>query len=152
MRKAFTTAVVLAAAAGVLATVAAARPVSAKQHVNMEEKGNSYVLTASSGALQGDKGTMTACCWTRSFVVVAGQRLEVDNPRLTFTGANGTLNLRNRIEWVDVPGGLGIFTGTWKVVGGDGAYKGMSGHGRVEGVQTASGYDRAQFFGFLTSG
>ena len=152
MRRAFTTAAVLAALAGMLATVAAARPVSAKQRVNIEEKGNSDVLTASSGAIQGDKGTITACCWTRRYVVVAGQRLEVDNPHLTFTGANGTLDLRNRIEWVNVPGGLGVFTGTWRVVGGAGAYKGVSGHGRVVGVQTAGGYDRAHFFGFLTSG
>jgi len=152
MRRAFTTAAVLAALAGMLATVAAARPVSAKQRVNIEEKGNSDVLTASSGAIQGDKGTITACCWTRRHVVVAGQRLEVDDPHLTFTGANGTLDLRNRIEWVNVPGGLGVFTGTWRVVGGAGAYKGVSGHGRVVGVQTAGGYDRAHFFGFLTSG
>jgi hypothetical protein len=152
MRKAFTTAAVLAVAAAMLATVAAARPASAKQHVTIEEKGNSNVLTVSSGTIQGDKGAMSACCWTRRHVVVAGQRLEVDDPHLTFAGANGTLDLRNRIEWVDVPGGLGIFSGTWRVVGGSGTYKGISGHGRVVGVQTAGGYDRAHFFGFITSG
>jgi hypothetical protein len=49
---------------------------------------------------------LTACCWTTRYVTVAGQRLQVDNPRLTLTGRNGTLNLRNRIQWVDVPGVL----------------------------------------------
>jgi len=152
MRKALTTAAVLAAVAATLTTVAAARTGSATQHVEITEKGDSYVLTPSAGGVEGDKGAMTACCWTRRFVVVAGRRVEVDDPQLTLTGANGTLKFRNRIEWVDVPGNLGIFTGTWKVVGGTGAYKGLSGHGRVVGVQTAGGYDRAHFFGFLTSG
>jgi hypothetical protein len=154
MRKALTTAAalaILAVLAAMLTTAAAARPASAKQHVSIDEKGNSNVLTVSSGAIPGGKFTMTACCWTRRHVVVAGQRLEVDNPHLTFTGANGTLVFRNRIEWVDVPGGLGIFSGTWRVVGGTGAYRSISGHGRVVGVQTAGGYDRAHFFGFLTS-
>lgn len=153
MRRAMTALVVLVAATTTLASVASARPAAANQRVSIDQKGGSFVLTAaSSGAIKDDKGALTACCWTSRHVTVAGQRLEVDNPRLTLTGANGTLNFRNRIEWVDVPGGLGILNGTWKVVGGTGAYAGMSGHGRVEGVQTKGGYGRVHFFGFLTSG
>jgi hypothetical protein len=150
MRKTLTTAAVLVAIAAALATVAAARPASKAERVSIMHKGGSFVLTPrSSGAIQADKGTLSACCWTARHVVVAGERLEVDDPSLTLTGAHGTLKLHNRIEWVNVPGGLGIFTGTWKVVGGTGGYAGLSGGGRIAGVQTAGGYARAQFFGLL---
>jgi hypothetical protein len=149
MRRMLIVAAVLATAATV-AAVAAARPVSAKQSVSIEQKGSSFVLTPnSSGAIQPDKGAFAACCWTTRNIVVAGERLEINDPHLTLTGADGTLKLRNRIRWIDVPGGLGIFTGTWKVVGGTGVYAGLSGGGRVAGVQTAGGYARAKLFGFL---
>ncbi len=149
MRKTLTIAVVLAIAA-VLATVALARPAAAKEHVIFNLTTNSFVLTPSSStAIQPDRGAFAACCWTTRHVVLAGERLELNDPHITLTGAHGTLNLRNRIEWVSVPGGWGIFTGTWKVVGGTGAYAGLSGGGRVAGVQTATGKSRAQFFGFL---
>ena len=35
--------------------------------------------------------------------------------------------VRNRIEWVDLPDGWAVFTGTWKVIRGTGAYAGLSG-------------------------
>jgi hypothetical protein len=152
MRRALTALVVLVAAAAVLAAVASARTASTKQHVNITETGNSFVLrAASSGAIKDDKGAMAACCWTRRFIDVVGQSIEVDNPRLTLTGAKGTLTFRNRIEWVNLPGGLGVFSGTWKVIGGTGGYAGVTGQGRVVGVQPASQNDKAHFFGYLES-
>ena len=152
MRRTFIVAVVLAATTAILATVAAARPTTAKQRVSIAQKGNSFVLTpASSGAIQPDRGAFAACCWTTHHVVVAGQRLELNNPLLTFTGKNGTLKFGNRIVWVDLPDKWLLFTGTWTVVGGTGAYAGLSGSGHVDGAVTANGHDRVQFFGFLTS-
>ena len=150
MRKMLAITVVLAAAAATLATVAGARPASTKQRVSVEQKGTSFVLMpSSSGAIQSDKGAFAACCWATRYVVDAGERLHINTPHLTLTGANGTLKLHNRIEWIDVPGGLGVFTGTWKVVGGTGVYAGLSGGGRLAGVQTARGYSRAHLFGYL---
>lgn len=150
MRKALTAVVVLGAAAAVLVAVASARPTSAKQRVSIANTGNSFVLRpTSAGPVKSDKGALDACCWTTRHVVLAGERLDVNDPHLTLTGRNGTLKLRNRIVWVDVPGGLSIFIGTWKVVGGTGAYAGLSGHGRVEGVATIGGQDKARLFGFL---
>lgn len=152
MRKALTAVAVLAGAL-VLLTAAASALSTSTQRVGIDQKGNSFVLTPTSpGPIKADKGAFGACCWTSRYVELAGQQLEVDNPKLTLTGTNGTLKLRNRIEWVDVPGGLSIFTGTWKVVGGAGAYAGASGHGRVVGVQTRSGNGKAHFFGYLTTG
>jgi hypothetical protein len=150
MRKTLIAAASLTAAA-ILVTVAAARPVSTTQRVSIMQKNNSFVLKPTSeGAIQGDTGTFSACCWTSRHVVRAGQRLDVNNPLLTVTGKNGTLKLRNHIVWVDLPDRWSIFTGTWKVVGGTGAYAGLSGHGSVAAAETPGGYDRAQFFGFLT--
>jgi hypothetical protein len=151
MRKKFTAAAILClTAAAILATVAAARPISTKQRVSIMEKNSSFALTpASSGLIKRDSGTFAACCWTKRHVVRSGQRLELDDPLLTLTGKNGTLKLRNHIVWVDLPDGWSIFTGMWKVVGGTGAYAGLSGHGTVAAAQSPSGQDRTQFFGFL---
>lgn len=152
MRKVLTAAAVLAAAAALLTTVASAQSVSPKQRVTFMNQAGSFVLTPlSSGAIKADRGRLDACCWTTRHVVVAGQRLDVNDPHLTLTGRNGTLKLRNRIAWVNLPDGWAIFTGTWKVVGGTGAYAGVSGNGVVRGVSTASGGGKSAFIGFLTS-
>jgi hypothetical protein len=152
MRKTLILAALLAVTAATLVTAAGARPAASSERVRIERNGGSFVLAPTSpGAIGRDKGEFTACCWSTRHTVVAGQRLEVTDPHLTLTGANGTLKLHSRIEWVNVPGGWGVFTGTWKVVSGTGAYAGVSGHGSVEGVQTAGDYVRSQLFGFLTT-
>jgi hypothetical protein len=158
MRTKFLALGVLLAAVAVVAAVAAAAPASGKQRVQIESKGSngdsfeSFVLTPmSTGATQPDKGKIAYCCWTTRHVVSAGETLDVNDPHATLTGANGTLRLRNRITWVDLPQGWSIFTGTWKVVGGTGAYAGLTGHGRVVGATPPSGSGRVQYFGFLTS-
>ena len=90
-------------------------------------------------------------CWSESRVVRAGSSLLVTNPRLTFSGKRGTLKIRERIEWVDLPQRHSVQTGTWKFVGGTGAYSGLSGHGRVASVVNGEGYVRLRLFGFLES-
>jgi hypothetical protein len=150
MRKVLTAAVLIGVVVAVLASFASARTAAVRQRVSISNPGNSFVLRpTSAGPIKSDKGALDACCWTTRHVVLAGERLDVNDPHLTLTGRNGTLKLRNRIVWVDVPGGLSIFTGTWRVVGGTGAYAGLSGRGRVEGVQTIGGNDNARFFGFF---
>ena len=42
--------------------------------------------------------------------------------------------VRNRIEWIDIPDGWAVFTGTWKVIRGTGDYAGLVGGGRGAGV------------------
>jgi hypothetical protein len=153
MRKTFTAALVLVALA-VAAPISAKAP-SAAQHIRIEARGangETFVLTpTSSGRIQADTGALVSCCWTPTHVVRAGETLEVDDPHLTFKGAHGTLRFRNRIEWVDLPDGWSIFTGTWKAVGGTGAYASLSGSGRVSGVTTASGFTRVRLFGSFTA-
>jgi hypothetical protein len=82
-----------------------------------------------------------------------GESIDINNPRMTLTGKLGTLVARNRIGWIEVPDGLLVFTGTWKVVRGTGAYAGLAGGGRGAGVDLGDAADttKAQFQGFLHS-
>jgi hypothetical protein len=156
MRKTLTAAAVLVATLATLATIAVASPASATQRFQInaiEAKGSnteSFVLTPmTTGAVQSDKGTIAYCCWTTRHVVVAGETLEINDPHVTINGANGTLELRNRIVWVDLPDGWSLFTGTWKVVGGTGAYARLTGQGHVAGATTPTGSHKVSYFGFL---
>jgi hypothetical protein len=173
VRKTLITAVALVAIATAFAAVAAGGTHSAGQRVRIEVKGIlergpgdpfTFVLTPISPGGVGllpDSGSATLCCWTNSSVTRAGAKLEVSNPLLTIgtktpwaVGPNW-LKIRERVEWVDLPDRWSVCTGTWKVVGGSGAYAGLSGHGRVA---CAWGPDpdfatestlRVRLFGFL---
>ena len=151
MNRKLTAIAALAAAAVTLAAVAAAGPVAAKQRVAIQLKGGeSFVLTPlTSGAIKPDTGTATFCCWTERSITRDGQSIEINDPQMTLTGKRGTLVARNRIEWVDLPDGWAVFTGTWKVIRGTGAYAGLSGGGRGAGVTLADGDGKSQFEGFL---
>jgi hypothetical protein len=80
-----------------------------------------------------------------------GQAIEINNPQMTLTGKQGTLVARNQIGWIDVGDGLAVFTGTWKVISGTGAYAGFAGGGRGAGVALANGKTKSRFEGFLNS-
>jgi hypothetical protein len=152
MNRTLTAVAALAAAAVTLATVAAAAPVAAKQRVAIQVKGASFVLAPiRSGAVERDTGTVAFCCWSSSHLVRDGQDIDINTPLMTLTGKHGTLVARNRIEWVDLPDRWSVFTGTWKVVRGTGAYAGLSGGGRGAGTGPPSNDGKAQFEGFLVS-
>ncbi len=152
MRAKLTAIAVLAAAAVTVAAVAAAGPVAAKQRVAIQENEKGFVLTPlTPGAIERDTGTATFCCWTVRSTVQDGQEVVINNPQMTLTGKRGTLVARNQIGWIDVPDGLAIMTGTWKIISGTGAYAGLVGGGRGAGVQLANGNTKAQFEGFLNS-
>lgn len=155
MRKTVTAAVALVALAAAFAAVAAGGTHSTAQRVRIEVTGtgpNAFVLRPMShGRVQRDSGPMTFCCWRSWNVTRAGAKLEVTNPRLTLTGKQGTLEIRNTVEWVGLPDDWSVQTGTWKVVGGTGAYAGLSGSGRVASVLIPDGHIRLRLFGFLDS-
>lgn len=154
MRRKLTAVAVLGATAVTLTAVALAGPVAAKQRLSLQftEYGNrTFVLTPlTNGALKGDTGVLTACCWSSCHIMRDGLSLEVNDPRLTLTGKRGTLLLRNRIEWIDLPDGWALFTGTWKIVSGTGAYANLSGGGRGGGVMLRNGSTKAGFQGFVS--
>ena len=142
----------LAAAAATLAAVAAAGPVAAKQRVAIQEKGGaSFVLTPlTPGAIKRDTGTASFCCWTDRHIMRDGQAIDINDPEMTLTLKRGTLVVRNRIGFVDIPDGWAVFTGTWKVIRGTGDYAGLSGGGRRAGVMLPNGTVNSQFEGFLS--
>jgi hypothetical protein len=143
---------VLATAAITLTGVASAEHVASTQRVAIQNTpgDRSFVLTPlSAGTIKPDSGTATACCWTSRFIMRNGQKLEINDPRMTLTGTQGTLVIRKRIEWADLPGGYAISTGTWKIISGTGAYATLSGGGRHAGVQLPNGDFRWRDEGFV---
>jgi hypothetical protein len=123
----------LAVAGVMLASAATAGHVTTKQQIAIIAKGgiHGFVLRPlKPGALGPDSGTASACCWTERIVRRDGQKIEIDNPLATWVGKHGKLVIRFRIEWVDAGNGYGVGTGTWKVVRGTGAYRGVRGGGR----------------------
>jgi hypothetical protein len=170
MGKSLMAAVALAAMAAALTAVAAGGTHSAgekhsvAQRVRIDVKGTdafAFELTPrSKGRSQPDTGPVTFCCWRSWTVKRAGATLQVTNPLLTLVGARGTLKVRNQIEWVGLPDDWSVWNGTWKVVGGTGAYAGLSGHGRDGGAWGRRDASNAQspvdlrirFYGYLTRG
>ena len=150
MGRKLTTVAALVAAAATLAALAAAGPTATRQRVGIQVTGSSFVLTPlTPGAIKPDAGTAGFCCWTRRSTMRNGESIEIDNPRMTLTGKQGTLVARNVIGFVDLPNSWAVFTGTWKVIRGTGAYAGLAGGGRGAGVSPANSGNSAQFEGYL---
>jgi hypothetical protein len=154
------------AAAVTLTSAAAAGPHVAKQRVaiNMKNPDNgTFVLTprraspTEVGTLKRDSGTVRLVFNEPTTVMREGQRIDVYRNTYTLKGKRGNLSIRERTEFVSVsnekvPGfdftpGVGI--GTWKVVGGTGAYAKVTGGGR-SGHQGHPWLVRQE--GFLTAG
>ena len=140
--KARVLALVALATAVTLTAVAAADPGAAKQRVAISMKGlenGTFVLTPlQAGALKRDSGTVRVVFSQEPDVMRQGQTVSIYRNTYTLTGKRGSMSIRERAEWVVVsnekaPGadyvpGVGI--GTWKVVGGTGAYAKITGGGR----------------------
>ena len=150
MSRKLTAVAALVATGATFAAVAAAGPVAVKQRVAIEEMGNAFVLTPlTPGAIKRDTGTMSACCWTERHIVRDGQAIDINDPQLTLTLKRGTLVVRSRIGFIDIPGGWAVFTGTWRVIRGTGDYAGLVGGGRRAGVARPNGNVNSQFDGFV---
>jgi hypothetical protein len=155
MRRKLTAVAVLAVAAVTLTTVASAGPVAAKQRIAIQGQRSAAGLDAgvliplTSGALGRDSVNLTGCCFSDRFVTRDGQSIELTDLLLTFTGKQGSLVTRNRIEWVDVGNGYSIGSHTWTVVRGTGDYARLVGDGRGAVVGLANGALKWRFEGFL---
>ena len=148
------------AAAVTLTSVAAAGPEAAKQRVAINIKnpdGGTFVLTPlQAGTLKRDSGTVSVVHTDLPGVMRQGQQIFVVRNTFTLKGKRGSLSIRERTEWVNVsnekaPGfdfTPGVAIGTWKVVGGTGAYAKVTGSGR-SGHQGSPRW-LAQQEGFLT--
>jgi hypothetical protein len=134
--------VVALAAAVTLTAVAAAGPATTKQRVALNMKNpdsGSFVLTPlQAGTLKRDSGKVRLVYNDPTTVMRDGQRIDVYRNAYTLMSKRGSLSIRERTEFVSVsnekvPGfdfTPGVGTGTWKVVGGTGAYAKVTGGGR----------------------
>lgn len=129
------------AASVILAAVASAGGETTKQRIAIQGHGSVFALKPlSSGTLGNDGGSVSFCCWTSRSVIRDGQAVDITTgPEMTLVGRHGTLVARNRMEWLTVSAGYTLFTGTWKVVRGTGDYAGLTGGGRVAGVELPNG-------------
>jgi len=137
-RKLLATAALVGATA-VVAGVASAGHTSALQRIAISfPKGttDSFVLAPlASGPIKRDSGSMSACCWGQRYFKQDGEAIEIDNPLATFVGKQGTFTWRAQVSFIDSGSGYYVSTGTWKIVGhGTGAYKHLTGHGRLAGI------------------
>jgi hypothetical protein len=133
-------ALVALAVAVTLTSVAAAGQDAAKQRVAIDMKGGqSFVLfPLQAGAFKRDSGTSSVSTGSNGGMLRGGQQVQIYNHKYILRGKQGSLTIRERVEWVDVsnvnaPGfdyPPGVAIGTWKVVGGTGAYSKISGGGR----------------------
>jgi hypothetical protein len=135
-------ALVALAAAVTLTAVATAGQEAAKQRVAINMKspdGGTFVLTPlQTGALKRDTGKVSLVFKDPTTVMREGQRIDVYRNTYTLTGKRGNLSIREQTEFVSVsnekvPGfdfTPGVGTGTWRVVGGTGAYAKATGGGR----------------------
>ena len=140
--KARVVALVALAATVTLTAVAAAGPDAARQRVaiSMKDLANgTFVLTPlQAGTLKRDSGTVSVVYGYAPAVMREGQTVYVYRNAYTLKGKRGSMSIRERNEWVDVsnenaPGfdfRPGVGMGTWKVVGGTGAYAKITGGGR----------------------
>jgi hypothetical protein len=155
MTRKLTALAALAAAAVTLADVAAAGPVAAKQRIAIQGTrtaagSDAGVLTpVTSGALGRDSVTLTGCCWSERTVMRDGQSIDINDPLLTFTGKQGSLVIRSRVEWIDVGNGYSIGNHTWKVVRGTGNFARLEGYGRGAVVGLPSGALKWRFDGLV---
>jgi hypothetical protein len=149
---------VLAAIGGVALFLAAAPGANSgakKQHVTITASksgiDNFLLVPRKGGSIQRDSGSADYCCWTQKFITRDGQTVEVNDPVTTLRSKKGELVLRERIEWTDAGNGYSIGIGTWKVIKGTGAYKGVTGAGRSASSWLPSGPVSWRNDGFLTS-
>jgi len=104
---------------------------------------STFVLTPlTAGPIRQDSGQWSACCWTNRSVTRDGQSVDIDNPKLTFKGKNGTFTWRARITFVDLDNDYTVATAVWKITRGTGAYAHLEGHGRQAFVEKTDGTDK----------
>jgi hypothetical protein len=112
-----------------------------------------FVLTPlEAGALKRDSGTLTAGLPPARVVMRGGQRVEVYDDVVTLKGKLGTLEIRDRAQYVDAGNGYDVGTSTWTVLRGTGQYAGVTGGGRSGNVVLDRGSWSGRAEGYLKGG
>ena len=145
-------AIIGAAILGVVASVSSAATDSTSAPVNKQRiavegvlstgtcKGTFKLVPLTPGPLKADSGTFVAQGESKGEIIRNGQRVAVFTSSDSHTGKNGSFTMTQRLEGVTVGGPLAggaryrILTGTWTLVGGTGAYEGVTGQGAYAAI------------------
>jgi len=145
-------ATISAAMLGVVASVSSAATDSTSAPVNKQRiaiegvfgwttlKGTFKLVPLTPGPLKADSGTFIARGEFKRETIRNGQRVTVYTSSDSHTGKNGSFTMTQRLEQVTVGGPLAggaryrILTGTWTLVGGTGAYEGVTGQGAYAAI------------------
>jgi hypothetical protein len=130
-----------------LVAVASGGSTATKQRVAIDgkfntsnETGTFKIIPLTTGALKADSGKFTGTGNFGSPVVRKnGQEVTVIGGTDAYAGAQGTLNVAQRLTSVAAGRGYGVVTGTWVVVSSTGVYEGYTGGGTFSGVELPSG-------------
>ncbi len=159
-RQCWALAVVILAGALVGMTTSSAAPAAHGQRIAIDKQlvppgdHGSFRLTAiTGGAIGTDSGTWTYVETRSSKGVRDGQGFTRNLGTSTFSSSRGTIVFREDETVVDITVNLrAIGAGVWSLVRGSGAYKGLSGNGRMAGWYTPTGSNFERYEGYLRAG
>jgi hypothetical protein len=127
----------------ITATAAGYHSPTTPQRVAFQSKGTnpfSFVLAAlSPGKLESDSGSTDWGDTAQHVSLRDGQSVRMDTVVGTYSGAKGSFEARFRIEWTNAGNKYTAGAGTWRILGGTGAYKGLEGGGRSAHVWLPGG-------------
>ena len=104
------------------------------------------------GALRGDSGTViSGQLPTPGRMILKGQDVQTFTNTDTYKGAHGDLTVSVSAQQVAAPP-YNIYTGTWKLISGTGAYEGYKGGGPFAAVEAPTGKVSFREQGYLTKG
>jgi hypothetical protein len=151
--------VLLACAAASLLSVASAASKATKQQVsiladfNTQTGGATWeLIPLSPGPLKRDKGSSQGGGEVKAQTLLNGQRVTPIIGSDSLTGKRGTLVISQKIVITQVGQRFHSGIGTWRVVRGTGAYKGITGGGRYADVGLPGGTVLVNQEGYLTIG
>ena len=137
IRRTTALAVLLAGASAVSLSVASAGSNATKQCVSFvgsfdvgKGSGSWKLIPLSPGPLKPDSGKLKGDGSLGEKLVMNGQRVTPIIGSDSMTGKRGTLVINQNIDSTDVGGGFTADVGTWTIISGTGAYKGVKGGGR----------------------
>lgn len=147
-------------AAVTVVAVAAGGSTAAKQRVAIDGKlagdytGPFKFMPLTAGALKADSGKAGGSTGDVGPTTVRsnGQSVNTLGGEFSYEGANGTLNVSQRLVAVAAGRNHNVLTGTWKVIGSTGVYAGYKGGGTVATVELPSGVWLFREEGYLTKG
>src|SRR5262245_57212477 len=98
-----------------------------QKHRFGDREGQFELVVLSLGPIRSDTGSFTLAAELRPSIVRQGQGLSVYVVIETLTGAQGTFDVRWRVEFAGAGEGNTVGTGTWRILRGTGAYAGVTG-------------------------